>query len=337
MIMDLLKERAKKKPMRIVLPEGEEGRIIRASVKAAEEGLAKPILLGDEDAINERAEDLGLSLRGVELLDPEVSPEMDEYVKKYLEIRRGKRVSEAMARRILRRPLYYGAMMVRVGDVDGMVAGAVSITASVIRASLLLIGLQKDITVPSSFFIMETKNEKIGENGTLIFADAAVNPDPTPEQLADIAIASARSAKALLGWTPRVAMLSFSTKGSAAHPLVDKVMEAVKIAKSKAPDIAIDGELQADAALLPSVAERKIKGDVGPVAGRANILIFPDLDAGNIAYKLVQHVCGAGAYGPILQGFEKPVSDLSRGAKAEEIVGVITIVSILAQGFQGRL
>ena len=337
MIMDLLKERAKKKPMRIVLPEGEEDRIIRASVKAAEEGLAKPILLGDEDAINERAEDLGLSLRGVELLNPEVSPEMDKYVEKYLEIRRGKRVSEAMARRILRRPLYYGAMMVRVGDADGMVAGAVSITASVIRASLLLIGLQKDITVPSSFFIMETKNEKIGENGTLIFADAAVNPDPTPEQLADIAIASARSAKALLGWTPRVAMLSFSTKGSAAHPLVDKVMEAVKIAKSKAPDIAIDGELQADAALLPSVAERKIKGDVGPVAGRANILIFPDLDAGNIAYKLVQHVCGAGAYGPILQGFEKPVSDLSRGAKAEEIVGVITIVNILAQGFQGRL
>ena len=337
MIMDLLKERAKKKPMRIVLPEGEEDRIIRASVKAAEEGLAKPILLGDEDAINERAEDLGLSLRGVELLNPEVSPEMDKYVEKYLEIRRGKRVSEAMARRILRRPLYYGAMMVRVGDADGMVAGAVSITASVIRASLLLIGLQKDITVPSSFFIMETKNEKIGENGTLIFADAAVNPDPTPEQLADIAIASARSAKALLGWTPRVAMLSFSTKGSAAHPLVDKVMEAVKIAKSKAPDIAIDGELQADAALLPSVAERKIKGDVGPVAGRANILIFPDLDAGNIAYKLVQHVCGAGAYGPILQGFEKPVSDLSRGAKAEEIVGVITIVNILAKGFQGRL
>jgi len=335
--MDLLKERAKKKPMRIVLPEGEEDRIIRASVKAAEEGLAKPILLGDEDAINERAEDLGLSLRGVELLNPEVSPEMDKYVEKYLEIRRGKRVSEAMARRILRRPLYYGAMMVRVGDADGMVAGAVSITASVIRASLLLIGLQKDITVPSSFFIMETKNEKIGENGTLIFADAAVNPDPTPEQLADIAIASARSAKALLGWTPRVAMLSFSTKGSAAHPLVDKVMEAVKIAKSKAPDIAIDGELQADAALLPSVAERKIKGDVGPVAGRANILIFPDLDAGNIAYKLVQHVCGAGAYGPILQGFEKPVSDLSRGAKAEEIVGVITIVNILAKGFQGRL
>jgi len=335
--MDLRKGRAKKKPMRIVLPEGEEGRIIRASVKAAEEGLAKPILLGDEDAINERAEDLGLSLRGVELLNPEVSPEMDEYVEKYLEIRRGKRISEAMARRILRRPLYYGAMMVRVGDADGMVAGAVSITASVIRASLLLIGLQKDITVPSSFFIMETKNEKIGENGTLIFADAAVNPDPTPEQLADIAIASARSAKALLGWTPRVAMLSFSTKGSAAHPLVDKVMEAVKIAKSKAPDIAMDGELQADAALLPSVAERKIKGDVGPVAGRANILIFPDLDAGNIAYKLVQHVCGAGAYGPILQGFEKSVSDLSRGAKAEEIVGVITVVNILAQGFQGRL
>ena len=333
MIMNLLEERAKKKPMRIVLPEGEEDRIIRASVKAAAEGLAKPILLGDEDAINKRMRDSGLSLRNIKILNPEYSPKMNEYIEKYLEIRRGKRVSEAMAKRILRRPLYYGAMMVRMGDADGMVAGAVSITASVIRASLLLIGLQRDITVPSSFFIMETKNERIGEDGTLIFADAAVNPDPTPEQLADIAIASARSARALLGWTPRVAMLSFSTKGSAAHSLVDKVKEATKIARLKAPDVAIDGELQADAALLPSVAEKKIKGDVGPVAGRANILIFPDLDAGNIAYKLVQHVCGAGAYGPILQGFKKPVSDLSRGAKAEEIVGVITIVNILAQGF----
>lgn len=336
MIMEFLKERAKRKQMRIVLPEGLEDRIIMASVKAVEEGIAKPILLGDEDMIAKRAEALGLTLKGVELLNPETSPKMEGYIREYLEFRKGRKINEAIARRILRRPIYYGAMMVRMGDADGMVAGAVSITASVIRASLLLIGLQEDITIPSSFFIMETGNEAVGEDGTLIFADAAVNPDPTPEQLADIAIASARSARTLLGWEPRVAILSFSTKGSAAHPLVDKVIEAVKIAKSKAPDIAIDGELQADAALIPEVARRKIRGEMGRVAGKANILIFPDLNAGNIAYKLVQHVCGAGAYGPILQGFRKPVSDLSRGAKAEEIVGVITVINVLSQGMTQR-
>ena len=330
-VMDFLMERARKKPMRIVLPEGEDERILKASVMAYKEGVAKPILLGNEEEIKAKAESLNLSLDGISLLNPEKSPKLSEYVGKYLEIRRGKRVNEAIARRILRRPLYYGAMMVRVGDADGMVAGAVSITASVIRASLLLIGLQKDITIPSSFFIMETNNKSVGEDGVLLFADAAVNPDPTSEQLADIAISSARSAKSLMGWEPRVALLSFSTKGSAAHPMVDKVVEAVKIAKTKALDIAIDGELQADAALIPRVAERKIKGDVGSVAGKANILIFPDLNAGNIAYKLVQHVCGAKAYGPILQGFSKPVSDLSRGAKAEEIVGVIAIVNLLSQ------
>ena len=330
-IIDLLNKRARKKPMRIVLPEGEDERILKASVIAGKEGIAKPLLLGDEDAIKKKAGDLGLTLNDVELLNPESSPKLGEYIRKYLEIRKEKAINEAITRRILRRPLYYGAMMVRVGDADGMVAGAVSITASIIRASLLLIGLQKDITVPSGFFIMATPNKSIGEDGVLIFADAAVNPDPTPEQLADIAISSARSTRNLLGWEPRVAMLSFSTKGSAAHPMVDKVVEAVRIAKARALDLAIDGELQGDAALLPKVAQRKIKGDVGRVAGKANILIFPDLNAGNIAYKLVQHVCGAGSYGPILQGFSKPVSDLSRGVKEEEIVGVITVVNILSQ------
>jgi len=329
-VMDILKRKAREKSKRIVLPEGEDKRILKASIIAYKEGVAKPILLGNEETIKANAESLNLALDGISLLNPEKSPKLDEYVGAYLEIRKERRINRAIATRILRRPLYYGAMMVRVGDADGMVAGAVSITASVIRASLLLIGLQKDITIPSSFFIMETNNKAVGEDGVLLFADAAVNPDPTPEQIADIAISSARSAKNLMGWEPRVAILSFSTKGSAAHPMVDKVMKAVKIAKAKAPEIAIDGELQVDAALVHKVAERKIKGDLGPVAGRANILIFPDLNAGNIAYKLVQHVCGAKAYGPILQGFSKPVSDLSRGAEEEEIVGVMTIVNLLS-------
>ena len=220
-------------------------------------------------------------------------------------------------------------MMVHLGEADGMVAGAINSTANVIRAASLVIGLQEGISTPSSFFLMEIPGFEGGEDGNLLFADCAVNIDPSPDELAEIAIATARSAKWLLDWEPRVALLSFSTKGSASHELVDKVIKATNIAKSKEPSLLIDGELQADAALIPSVAKRKVKGG-SPVAGRANILIFPDLNAGNIAYKLVQRLAKANAYGPILQGFSRPVSDLSRGATVEDIVGVIGIISVIA-------
>ena len=329
-IIDTIKNSARRNPKRIVLPESGEERILRAASQASAEGVAEPILLGKQGDIEKLSGIIGISLKGIEMVNPPTSDVLGEYVKKYCELRSEKEVSESLATRILSKGLYYGAMMVRVGDADGMVVGAATLTASVIKAGHLIIGFQRDIGTPSSFFIMDTGNREVGEEGVLMYADAAVNPDPTPEQLADIAISSARSARALLDWEPRVAMLSFSTKGSASHPAIDKVVRATDIARAKDPSLLIDGELQADAALKPEVAKKKMK-DSGSVAGRANVLIFPDLNSGNISYKLTQHVGGAKAYGPILQGFAKPLSDLSRGAKAEEITGVIAIVSVLAQ------
>lgn len=329
-IIDSIKDSARRHPKRIVLPESGEERILRAASQASAEGLAVPILLGDPGDIEGASSNLGITLKAIEVLDPTTSDTLGDYVRKYCEIRSERGVAESLAARILSKSLYYGAMMVRVGDADGMVVGAATLTASVIKAGHLIIGFQRDIKTPSSFFIMDTGNEGIGEDGVIIYADAAVNPNPTPEQLADIAISSARSARSLLGWEPRVAMLSFSTKGSASHPSIDEVVKATDIARAKDPSLLIDGELQADAALKVEVARKKMK-DPGAVAGRANVLIFPDLNSGNISYKLTQHVGGAKAYGPILQGFSKPLSDLSRGAKAEEITGIIAIVSVLAQ------
>jgi phosphate acetyltransferase len=328
-LIDEIKEKAKKNPQNIVLAEGEDERTIKASIIALNEGIAIPVMVGDKQKIMAIADPLGLSLDGIEIIDPKSSPNIYRYSEIYMESRGDKRITKGMAEKLLRRTLYYSAMMVTAGDVKGMVAGCTSLTATVVVASQLMIGLREGISSPSSFFIMSVPDCPYGENGNFIYADAGVNPDPTPQELAEIAIASAQSAIDL-GWQPRIAMLSFSTKGSANHKRVDKVIEATKIAKEMAPDLMIDGEFQLDSAIVPQVAERKVK-EPSDVAGKANILIFPDLDAGNISYKLTQYLAKAEAYGPLLQGFNKPVNDLSRGASVDDIVGVIAFTSVQAQ------
>ena len=329
--MDLIekfKEQAKKEIKKIVLPEGEDDRILSAAAEIAKEKIAIPVLIGEPNSIKERAGKLSLNLNGVTIVDPASSPKLETYIKAYMAKRPD--VSEGMARKLVKKNLFFGALMVSTGDADGMVAGAANATATIIQVSVLAIGFQKGISTPSSFFIMVVA-EALGEKDkTLLYSDCAVNIDPSAEALADIAMASAMSTKEILGMEPRVAMLSFSTKGSASHPNIDKVQAALKIVKDKMPGLMVDGEFQADTALVAAVAAKKVK-EKSDVAGKANTLIFPDLQSGNISYKLTQYLANAKAYGPILQGFSKPVSDLSRGASVKDIVGVAAIMAVKAQ------
>lgn len=324
--IERVKAKAKQNNRTIVLAEGSEERTVKAAGIIAKEGFAKIILLGNTDEVKTIASKVDANLAGIEIIDPVKSPDFEDFADTYYEMRKSKGISQEDAKKLMANTLYFGSMMVHKGKAQGMVAGAQNTTGDVLRASLQIVRTAPGISVVSGAFIMISPKTEFGEKGMLVFADCAVNPNPTAEQLAEIALASAQTAQALAGFEePRVAMLSFSSKGSAVHELVDKVANATRIAKEKAPDLMIDGELQADAAIIPKVGASKAPGSI--VAGKANILVFPDLQAANIGYKLVQRFGDVEAVGPVLQGMAKPVNDLSRGCSVDDIVNTTAITA----------
>ncbi len=330
-LLDRIKLNAKKHNMRIVLPEGYEERTIKAADIAIEEQIAQIILIGDPEEIKQHASKLGLkNISKATIINPKSHSKKEHYIEMMVELRKSKGMTREEAAKLIEDPLYLGVLMIKNGDADGEVSGADHSTGDVLRPAFHYVKTAPGISVVSGAFIMILPDKSFGENGVVIFADGAVHPDPNDKELAEIAIASAHTAKAIAGFEPKIAMLSFSTKGSAKHAMVDKVVNATKIAKEMAPHLQIDGELQGDAALIEAIGKSKAPGS--PIAGKANVLIFPDLNSGNIAYKLVQRLAHAEAIGPILQGMAAPINDLSRGCSVNDIVSMIAITSNQAAG-----
>ena len=325
--MDLIttiKEKAKANKQRIVLPEGTEPRTLEAANILIKEGIADIILLGDVSRIKAMAQEAGFSeIEKAQIVDPKDHPKKSEYIDALVEIRKKKGLTREEAEKLLNDPLYLAVMMIKQGDADGEVAGADNATGDVLRPAFQIVKTKPGISVVSGAFFMILPDKTFGEAGILVFADCAVHPNPTAKELAEIAVATGETTKAIGGFEPRIAMLSFSTKGSAKNEMVDKVVDATKMAQEKAPDLKIDGELQSDAAIIPAIGNKKAQGS--EIAGKANVLVFPTLETGNITYKLVQRLAGAEAIGPVLQGMAAPINDLSRGCSVSDIVNLVAI------------
>lgn len=332
-LINKIKENAKKHEMRIVLPEGTELRTLKAADQIISEGLAKIILIGNPEKVNSLAKENNLNnISKSKIIDPLKHADKDKYTDLLFDIRKSKGLSREDALKLVEDPLYLAVLMIKAGDADGEVAGADNATGDVLRPAFQVVKTLPGISVVSGAFIMIFKDKEFGENGIMVFADCAVHPNPTAKELAEIAVATGQTTRAIAGFEPKIAMLSFSTKGSAKHEMVDKVVEATKIAKEMAPDMMIDGELQSDAAIIPEIGSKKAPGS--KIAGQANVLVFPTLETGNIAYKLVQRMAHAEAVGPILQGMAAPINDLSRGCSVSDIVNLVAITANQAAGMK---
>ncbi len=334
--MDLLQQiraKAKLNRKRIVLPEGTEERTLKAANEALEEGLAQIILIGNPEEIKSMASNMGLGqISKATIVDPLKHEKKETYINLMLELRKSKGLTLEEASKLIEDPLYLAVLMIKNGDADGEVAGANNATGDVLRPAFQYVKTAPGISVVSGAFIMILKDKEFGENGIMVFADCAVHPNPTDKELAEIAVATGRTTQAIAGFEPRIAMLSFSTKGSASHEMVDKVVRATKIAKEMAPDLQIDGELQADAAIIEAIGQKKAPGSA--IAGKANVLVFPTLETGNIAYKLVERLAHCQAIGPVLQGMAAPINDLSRGCSVSDITNLIAITANQAAGLK---